>query len=142
MCPSTRPQPDRYTGLSSSAPLNRYTVSVRALCEFAAKAGDLDRRFTPSPTSQQGIAGHRSVAARRSGSHRCEVPAEGAYEELVVRGRADGFDLERGWLEEVKTFSGDLDRIPDNHRALRFFQGLGARQTRASGGVCTLILER
>ena len=26
-----------------------YTVAVRALCEFTAKAGDLDLRFTPSP---------------------------------------------------------------------------------------------
>lgn len=24
-----------------------YTVSVRSLCEFTAKRGDLDRRFTP-----------------------------------------------------------------------------------------------
>ena len=42
-----------------------YVVAVRALCEFAAKLGDLDLRFTPSPTSQQGIAGHQTVAARR-----------------------------------------------------------------------------
>ena len=47
-----------------------YTVAVRALCEFSAKVGDLDLRFTPSPTAQEGIAGHRRVVARR------EVAAE------------------------------------------------------------------
>ena len=42
-----------------------YTVSVRALCEFTAKAGDLDRRFTPSPSAQEGMEGHATIAARR-----------------------------------------------------------------------------
>ncbi|EPN80695.1 Uvs006 [Pseudomonas syringae pv. actinidiae ICMP 19097] len=40
-------------------------MAVRALCEFTAKVGDLDLRFTPSPTAQEGIAGHRTVASRR-----------------------------------------------------------------------------
>ena len=48
--------------------MKTYTVAVRALCEFAAKQGDLDLRFTPSPTSQQGINGHQTVAASRSAS--------------------------------------------------------------------------
>ena len=43
----------------------RYVVAVRALCEFTAKQGDLDLRFTPSPSAQEGIAGHAVVAARR-----------------------------------------------------------------------------
>lgn len=40
-----------------------YTVAVRALCEFSAKTGDLDLRFTPSPspTAQEGMAGHATV---------------------------------------------------------------------------------
>ncbi len=33
----------------------KYTVSVRALCEFTAKSGDLDLRFTPSPSA---LGGH------------------------------------------------------------------------------------
>ena len=53
--------------------MRTYTVAVRELCDFAAKQGDLDLRFTPSPTSQQGIAGHRTVAASRSASYRSEV---------------------------------------------------------------------
>jgi hypothetical protein len=39
-------------------------VSVRALCAFGAKAGDLDLRFTPSPSAQEGIAGHQLVQPR------------------------------------------------------------------------------
>jgi hypothetical protein len=43
-----------------------YSIAVRALCEFTAKVGDLDLRFTPSPTALEGIVGHRTVASRRS----------------------------------------------------------------------------
>lgn len=99
-----------------------YPVAVRALCEFAAKRGDLDLRFTPSPTSQQGVAGHQTVAARRSATYRSEVPLSANFKHLVVRGRADGFDPERQLLEEVKTFKGDLGLMPANHRHLHWAQ--------------------
>ncbi len=46
---------------------------MRALCEFTAKAGDLDLRFTPSPTALEGIVGHRTVASRRSDDYQSEV---------------------------------------------------------------------
>ena len=97
-------------------------MAVRTLCEFAAKQGDLDMRFTPSPSSQEGVAGHRTVAASRSGSYRQEVSVRGCHKQLEVRGRADGFDPDRLLLEEVKTFKGDLSRMPDNHRALHWAQ--------------------
>ena len=99
-----------------------YAVAVRALCEFAAKQGDLDLRFTPSPTAQQGIAGHQTVAASRSASYCSEVSLSAEYKHLLVRGRADGFDVERQLLEEVKTFRGDLDLMPANHRHLHWAQ--------------------
>ena len=102
--------------------MKTYTVAVRALCEFAAKQGDLDLRFTPSPTSQQGIAGHQTVAASRSATYRSEVSLSTEYKDLVVRGRADGFDPERKMLEEIKTFKGDLALIPANHRHLHWAQ--------------------
>ena len=101
---------------------NTYTVAVRALCEFTAKAGDLDLRFTPSPTAQEGIAGHAMVAGRRGEGYESEVPLKGHYRHLQVRGRADGFDPKRNRLEEVKTFRGDLDLMPANHRALHWAQ--------------------
>ncbi len=102
--------------------MKTYAVTVRALCEFAAKQGDLDLRFTPSPTSQQGIAGHQTVASSRSASYRREVTLSGEYRHLVVRGRADGHDPDRQLLEEVKTYRGDLDRMPANHRHLHWAQ--------------------
>ena len=100
----------------------QYTVAVRELCEFAAKQGDLDLRFTPSPTAEEGRAGHKTVASRRGPSHRVEVAVAGAYRELIVRGRADGFDDSKGLLEEVKTHRGDFELIPSNHRALHWAQ--------------------
>ncbi|MBC7415280.1 MAG: ATP-dependent DNA helicase [Herminiimonas sp.] len=99
-----------------------YTVAVRSLCEFTAKVGDLDLRFTPSPTAQEGIAGHKVVAARRPAHYESEVSLSGAWQTLLVRGRADGYDPHANRLEEIKTFRGDLARMPDNHRQLHWAQ--------------------
>ncbi len=99
-----------------------YSIAVRALCEFTAKVGDLDLRFTPSPTAQEGIAGHRTVASRRGALYQCEVSLSGSYHELNVRGRADGYDAALNQLEEVKTYRGDLDKMPANHRQLHWAQ--------------------
>ena len=74
---------------------NTYTVAVRALCEFTAKAGDLDLRFTPSPTAQEGVAGHAVVAGRRGEGYENEVALSGEFKHLKVRGRADGYDPKR-----------------------------------------------
>jgi hypothetical protein len=37
-----------------------YQVSVKALCNFTAKRGDLDTRFTPAPSALDGIRGIES----------------------------------------------------------------------------------
>ena len=97
-------------------------MAVRALCEFTAKQGDLDLRFTPSPSAQEGIAGHALVASRRPESYQAELSLSGEYKELQVRGRADGYDPQKNQLEEVKTFRGDLAAMPDNHRQLHWAQ--------------------
>lgn len=99
-----------------------YSIAVRALCEFTAKTGDLDLRFTPSPTALEGIVGHRTVASRRNEGYQAEVSLEGGYRGLKVKGRADGYDPLRNCLEEVKTYRGDLSRQPANHRQLHWAQ--------------------
>ena len=99
-----------------------YAVAVRALCEFTAKEGDLDLRFTPSPTAQEGIAGHQTVVGRRGADYLAELPLSGSYPGLFVTGRADGYDPERNRLEEIKTHRGDISRIPANHRTLHWAQ--------------------
>ena len=63
-----------------------YTVAVRALCEFTAKQGDLDLRFTPAPTAQEGIAGHAWVASLRGPGYQREFRLGGRYQALEVRG--------------------------------------------------------
>lgn len=100
----------------------QYSVAVRALCEFTAKRGDLDLRFTPTPSAQQGIAGHQLVAGRRGAGYETEVSLRGAFGPLVVRGRADGYDPALNRLEEIKTHRGDLARQPANHRHLHWAQ--------------------
>jgi DNA excision repair protein ERCC-2 len=99
-----------------------FTVAVRALCEFTARQGDLDLRFTPSPSSQEGIEGHRFVTSRRGGAYQAEVSLSGEFGALRVRGRADGYDPDRRRVEEIKTFRGDIGRQPANHRHLHWAQ--------------------
>ncbi len=99
-----------------------YTVAVRALCEFTAREGNLDLRFTPAPTAQEGIAGHSLVASNRGPGYESEIALNGSYDVLRVRGRADGYDPVSNRLEEVKTYRGEFSSIPGNHRALHWAQ--------------------
>lgn len=102
----------------------RATVAVRALCEFAARQGDLDHRFTPAPSAEEGIAGHQAIARRRGDGWRAEVPLEGRHRHLRVRGRADGVHEARALVEEVKTCRGNAAAIPPNQRALHRAQAM------------------
>lgn len=99
-----------------------YTVSVRELCEFTAKRGDLDRRFTPSATALEGIMGQGTVAQRRGQDYETEIALETTCGPLRVRGRADGYDPRRHCLEEIKTIRGHPDEIPENRRQLHWAQ--------------------
>lgn len=98
------------------------TVAIKTLVEFAAKTGSLDRRFTPSPTGQEGVEGHKKVTAKRHKDYETEVSLSITYNDITFRGRADGYDPRKNGIEEIKTFYGDVDRIPDNHRALHWAQ--------------------
>ncbi len=99
-----------------------YTVSVRSLCEFTAKRGDLDRRFTPSATALEGLKGQNTVVSRRGQDYETEIALEGTCGQLQVRGRADGYDPRRRCLEEIKTIRGHPDEIPENRRHLHWAQ--------------------
>ncbi|PCE33179.1 ATP-dependent DNA helicase [Burkholderia ubonensis] len=99
-----------------------YVVAVRAMCEFTARRGDLDLRFTPAPTALEGIAGHGAVTSRRGARYETEIPLTGTWGTLTVRGRADGYDPSANRLEEIKTYRGNLDAMPANHRALHWAQ--------------------
>ena len=98
-----------------------YTVAVRTLCAFVAQ-GDLDLRFTPSTTAQEGMAGHTQVTSRRGPAYRREISLKGSFRHLLVRGRADGYDPALCRLEEIKTHRGRLERMPANQRHLHWGQ--------------------
>ena len=132
MCLPVRPEP-----LSQSATIKiapgatasenpddpfRYIISVRGLCELTAKTGDLDQRFTPSPTAIEGMAGHLIVTSRRHPDYQTEIALTGECGNIFVRGRADGYDPDLNQIEEIKTYKGDLERMPANHRALHWAQ--------------------
>ncbi|HET7062247.1 MAG TPA: ATP-dependent DNA helicase [Nitrosospira sp.] len=100
----------------------KYEVSVRSLCEFTARKGDLDMRFSGGPSAIEGIAGHGRVTSRRPPHYEREITLIGEYRHLVVRGRADGFDHVENRLEEIKTYRGDLASMPRNQREFHWAQ--------------------
>ncbi|MGY8525429.1 ATP-dependent DNA helicase [Paracidovorax citrulli] len=100
----------------------RYTVAVRTLCEFSGRSGDLDLRFSPSPTAQEGMAGHAAVAARRGAGYETEVALSSDFSALRVRGRADGLDRTARLLEEIKTVRGDKVEVPQAQQRLHWAQ--------------------
>ena len=93
-------------------------VAVRTLCEFAARHGDLDFRYTPAPSSEEGIAGHQAIQAKRGYGYKSEYSLTGNCMELELSGRADGYNPNKNRLEEIKTHRGDVSRIRPHQRAL------------------------
>lgn len=92
------------------------TVSVHELVGFCHRGGDIDHRFSPSPTGAQGIAGHQRVYRRRPPGYRSEYPVEYRHSRddmvLVLRGRADGYDPDIALIEEIKTCRVNPAHIP------------------------------
>lgn len=97
-------------------------VAVRTLCEFAARAGDLDFRYTPAPSAEEGIAGHQALQARRGYGYKSEYSLTGNCLGLKLSGRADGYHPYKNRLEEIKTHRGDVSRIRPHQRALHLAQ--------------------
>ncbi|MBR9881094.1 MAG: ATP-dependent DNA helicase [Gammaproteobacteria bacterium] len=113
---------DAETATSDTAESVSLSVGVRELCEFTGRRGDLDHRFTPAPSSREGIEGHARVVARRGEDYRSEVMVVATLEGLKVQGRIDGVAENGGRLEEIKTHRGRLERMADNQRALHWAQ--------------------
>lgn len=119
-------------------------VAVRTLCEFAAREGDLDFRYTPAPSAEEGIAGHQAIQARRGYGYQSEYLLTGECLGLELSGRADGYNPHRARLEEIKTHRGDLARIRHHQRALhraqlRAYGALLCRQEQRSSLELVLV---
>ncbi len=101
-------------------------LAVRELAAFCHRSGDIDYRFTPSPSAEHGIAGHQLLQARRGGDYQAEYPLEAVLDlgdfALRLAGRADGFDATAGLLEEIKTCRVERDAIPEAVEALHWAQ--------------------
>ena len=103
------------------------TVAVTDLARFCHRRGDIDHRFAPSPTGEQGVAGHQRVYSRRPASYRSEYALEYCLDEadlqLTLRGRADGYDALQGFVEEIKTCRVAPATIPEAVTQLHMAQG-------------------
>jgi DNA excision repair protein ERCC-2 len=92
-------------------------VAVADLARFCHRRGDIDHRFTPSPTGEQGVAGHQRLYRRRPAGYASEFPVEYVHIEgdlrMKLRGRADGYHAGHGYVEEIKTCRVDPRHIPE-----------------------------
>ena len=107
--------------------MTEISVAVGDLARFCHRSGDIDHRFSPSPSGPEGIAGHQRLYARRPASYQSEYGVEHVHHTaglvLTLRGRADGYDAEQGLLEEIKTCRVSPDSIPEPVAQLHFAQG-------------------
>lgn len=101
-------------------------IAVRSLCEFSARKGSLDTRYTPAPSAEEGREAHAILQARRLGDYRAEHPLKGSFEGLEIRGRADGYrpKISRtpAELEEIKSHRGKVSKISPQRQALHWAQ--------------------
>ncbi len=96
--------------------MSEFRIGVRELAAFCHRRGSIDHRFTPSPTGEQGMEGHRRIYRRRPPGYRSEYALSHRHEHagisLRLEGRADGYDPEQGLVEEIKTCRVPLSAIP------------------------------
>ncbi|MBV0932473.1 ATP-dependent DNA helicase [Marinobacterium weihaiense] len=99
-------------------------VAVRSLCEFAARIGSLEHRYTPAPSADEGIRGHQALQSRRPAHYQAEYLLQGTCQGIALRGQADGYlpDATTPILEEIKTHRGDLARIGAGQHRLHLAQ--------------------
>ncbi len=106
--------------------MTELAVAVRDLVAFCHRSGDIDHRFAPSPTGEQGMEGHRRVYRRRPDSYHREYPVQYCHRDgdrvLWLRGRADGYDPEQGLVEEIKTCRVAAHTIPESVSRLHLAQ--------------------
>jgi DNA excision repair protein ERCC-2 len=119
---STTSNPASRASVSAAAARAAPVIAVKALCEFAVKRGDLDLRFTPSPSAREGIAAHQWVQRKRGKNYEAELRVQGVIGGLLLSGRADGYDTKKNQLEEIKTRLGPATRVPEHHSALHWAQ--------------------
>jgi DNA excision repair protein ERCC-2 len=102
-------------------------VAVTDLVAFCHRSGDIDHRFSASPTGEQGVEGHRRVYRRRPETYRSEYAVTYRQRfgdlELVLGGRADGYDPVAGVVEEIKTCRVPASAIPGQVSRRHLAQG-------------------
>lgn len=111
-----------------SAGADRWRTTVRQVVEFCCRTGDIDFRFTPSPTAIQGIEGHQQLYRKRPDTYQSEFAVSERFAthgiDLELRGRADGYDASTSMLEEIKTCRVSLEEIPAATKRLHRSQAL------------------
>ncbi|MEM7217615.1 MAG: ATP-dependent DNA helicase [Pseudomonadota bacterium] len=101
-------------------------LAVRELAERVHRTGDIHVRFERTTTAAEGIQAQREAQAERGATYAREAAVEHRFHvagrEVVLRGRADGFDPAEGLVEEFKATRNDVDRVHAHLGKLHFAQ--------------------
>lgn len=87
------------------------------------------------------------VAKRRGESYESEIRLSASCGELVLNGRADGYDPRSHELEEIKTYRGRIEDLPGNHRFMHWAQArlyawmLARERNFPEIGVCVVYFD-
>jgi Rad3-related DNA helicase len=101
------------------SPAIRLKLAVRTLAQLTCRRGDIHFRFDEATGSQEGIALQKKLQRGRAATYQREGSVAGVWKtalhgvevELLLAGRADGWDRELGVVEEFKTTRIDPARL-------------------------------
>ena len=65
--------------------MTEFSLSVRTLVAFCHRSGDIDHRYTPSPSAEQGMEGHQRIYRRRPESYVREYPVSYLHRQGEIR---------------------------------------------------------
>jgi hypothetical protein len=128
--------------VTANAPI-RLKLAVRTLAQLTCRRGDIHFRYDEATDSQEGISLQKKLQRDRAVTYQREGNVAAAWKsamhgidvELLLAGRADGWDRELGVVEEFKTTRIDPARlyaqVGSVHIGQLLYAALFARDTRS-----------
>lgn len=108
--------------------MNEVHISVRALVEYAFRAGSIDSRFRTSATMQEGTKAHQAIQKTYGEADQKEVFLQTVilhnHLSFLIEGRCDGLLLSEDmpYIDEIKSTAGDLSLLKEDSHPVHWAQ--------------------